>query len=163
MSVTCSSHGISVYSEAGIGTSFNIYLPCFEKTDATQKETRVSQQIPGGHEHILLVDDEESIVQMETRLLQGLGYQVTATTSSTRLRDILLDNPGDFDLIITDMAMPEINGADLAKDLLSIRPDLPIILCTGFSDTINEKIAKSKGASARCISINLTFNLSLLF
>lgn len=136
---------ISVYSEAGVGTSFNIYLPCFETTDAAKKEAMVSQQIPGGQEHILLVDDEEAIVHMETRLLQGLGYQVTATTSSTGLRDIFLDNPDDFDLLITDMAMPDMNGADLAKDLLSIRPDLPIILCTGFSDSINEKIAKSIG------------------
>jgi len=136
---------ISVYSETGMGTSFNIYLPSFETTASTKEEARDSQKIPGGHEHILLVDDEEPIVHMETRLLQGLGYQVTATTSSTRLRDIFLDNPDDFDLLITDMAMPEINGADLAKDLLSKRPDLPIILCTGFSDTINEKIAKSIG------------------
>jgi DNA-binding NtrC family response regulator len=92
-----------------------------------------------------LVDDEEPITHMETKLLEGLGYQVTATTSATRLREIFHDNPENFDLIITDMAMPEINGADLAKDLLSIRADQPIILCTGFSDTINEKAAKSIG------------------
>ena len=82
---------------------------------------------------------------METKLLEGLGYQVTATTSPKRLKDIFIENPEQFDLVITDMAMPEMIGADLAQDILSIRPDLPIILCTGFSDTIDEKKANSIG------------------
>jgi CheY-like chemotaxis protein len=136
---------ISVYSEVDRGTRFNVYLPYFEQTDTAQKESLDSQQITGGHEHVLLVDDEESIVRMETQLLEELGYRVTSATSPTRLWDIFIDSPDNFDLIITDMSMPEINGADLAKDILSIRSDLPIILCTGFSDTIDEKRAKSIG------------------
>ncbi len=152
---------IYVYSEVGKGTSFKIYLPCFETADSAKKETMDSQQIPGGHEHILIVDDEEPIVHMETKLLEGLGYRVTATTSSTRLRNIFLDSPDDFDLIITDMAMPEINGADLAKDLLNIRPDLPMILCTGFSDRINEKIAKSIGIKAFLMKPVILKNLAI--
>jgi PAS domain S-box-containing protein len=136
---------ISVDSETDKGACFNIYLPCFEPTDTGSKNAPGAQEIPGGHEHILLVDDEESIVHMETKLLEGLGYQVTATTSPKRLKDIFIENPEQFDLVITDMAMPEMIGADLAQDILSIRPDLPIILCTGFSDTIDEKKASSIG------------------
>jgi PAS domain S-box-containing protein len=152
---------ISVYSEVDRGTQFNVYLPYSEPTGTDQKESLGSQQIPGGHEHVLLVDDEESIVRMETQLLRGLGYQVTAATSPTRLRDIFIDNPEDFDLIITDMSMPEINGADLAKDILSIRPDLPIILCTGFSDTIDEKKAKSIGIKSFLIKPIVLQNLAI--
>jgi len=152
---------ISVYSEVGRGTRFNIYLPCFETADTVKRETANPQKIPGGHEHILLVDDEESIVHMQTRLLKKLGYQVTATTSSPRLRDIFVDNPEKFDLVITDMAMPELNGADLARDILSIRPGLPIILCTGFSDTIDEGKAISIGIKSFLIKPILLHDLAV--
>jgi len=152
---------ISVYSEVGRGTRFNIYLPCFETAGTVEQEMSNPPHIPGGHEHVLLVDDEESIVQMQTHLLKKLGYQVTANTSPTRLRDIFVDNPETFDLVITDMAMPELNGADLARDFLSIRPDLPIILCTGFSETIDEDKAKSIGIKAFLIKPILLQELAM--
>jgi CheY-like chemotaxis protein len=126
---------ITVYSEPGKGTAFNIYFPLIKKSDG---------YIPGesekilltGNERILFVDDEIPIVKMQRQSLERLGYRVFATTSSTAALDVFTNKPDDFDLVITDMTMPEMTGDRLAAEIKEIRPEIPIILCTGFSGKI---------------------------
>jgi PAS domain S-box-containing protein len=136
---------IAVTSESAKGTIFKVYLPCMKTPITPDKETMPVQRLRRGNEHILLVDDEEAIVQMEKSMLESLGYHVTKTTSSSELLDIFTTRPDDFDLVITDMAMPHMNGSDLARKLLAIRPDIPIILCSGFSENMNKEKARSFG------------------
>ncbi len=135
---------ISVYSEPGEGSTFQVYLPCIE-TDEIRPAGELQKEISGGNERILVVDDEKSIVLMEQRMLENLGYQVTATGNCLEALQLFVAGPDDFDLIITDMTMPRMTGAELAQKILSIRPDIPIVLCTGFSELINEKKAKAIG------------------
>lgn len=93
----------------------------------------------------MIVDDEPTIVDLMLRMLDSLGYTTTAFTSSVKALEAYTDNPGSFDLLITDMTMPDLTGAVLAKKILTIQPDLPIILCTGFSELMDEEQAKSLG------------------
>jgi signal transduction histidine kinase/DNA-binding response OmpR family regulator len=135
---------ISVYSEPGKGTVFNLYFPCIAAAGETG-EARSDELLPGGNERILVVDDEEFIVRIEQFILENLGYRITATTSSKEALRIFAQQPADFDLVITDMTMPHLTGADLARKFLAIRPDIPLILCTGFNAQINEETAKEIG------------------
>jgi PAS domain S-box-containing protein len=135
---------ITVYSESGKGSIFHVYLPRIETGDI-DAEIAAPEALPRGHERVLVVDDEQIIVQMSQRMLEGLGYQVTAMTSSVAALQYFQAQPQAVDLVITDMTMPHITGAQLAQKLLAIKPDLPIILCTGFSELINEKKAKAIG------------------
>ena len=100
---------------------------------------------PRGSERILLVDDEKQIVDLEKTMLGRLGYQVTALSSSVDALQVFQAKPGEFDLVITDMTMPNMTGAELAQKLIEIREDIPIILCTGFSEIINQEKAKALG------------------
>jgi len=139
-----SHHGeIVVYSEKNKGTSFHILLPRLE-TD-TKKEQEHSSPLPHGHEKILLVDDEKSLVNIGTEMLEQLGYKVVGKTNSLKALNAFSAKPEEFDLIITDQTMPHLTGAELAKKIFLIRPDIPIILCTGFSEVISEEKAKSIG------------------
>jgi PAS domain S-box-containing protein len=135
---------ISVYSEPGKGSSFHVYLPRIE-TGPVDSEPVVGQALPGGTEQVLVVDDEQVIMQMMQRMLKDLGYRVTAMTSGMEALQYFRAQPDKVDLVITDMTMPHITGAQLAQKLLAVKPDLPIILCTGFSELINEKKAKAIG------------------
>jgi len=103
------------------------------------------EPLPRGDERILLVDEEPVIVRMLERVLDILGYRVTVFSSSMEALASYTKNPDKFDLVITDMTMPEMSGIDLTRALLTLRPELPIILCTGFSEAINEAQAKSFG------------------
>jgi len=94
------------------------------------------------------VDDETMLVDMSGQILQRLGYQVTACTSSLEALQHFQKDPAAFDLVITDMTMPRMTGKELAVELLKINPQLPIILCTGFSETITEEAAKRLGIQA---------------
>jgi len=140
------SHGgdIKVYSEPGKGTVFNVYFPLIE---AKPVEPRIvsTEPIQKGSECILLVDDEEPIVRMVKQTLERLGYQVATRTGSVDALEAFRANPDKFDLVITDMSMPNMSGVELAPRLLEIRADIPIILCTGFSEMINENKAKALG------------------
>ena len=100
---------------------------------------------PGGTEKILLVDDEESILEMEKKLLIRMGYQVTSCVSSIEALEIYRSDPAQYDLVISDMAMPELPGDKLAVELIKIRPDIPILLCSGFSDGLSEEKTASLG------------------
>ncbi|MEA1969674.1 MAG: ATP-binding protein, partial [Thermodesulfobacteriota bacterium] len=135
---------IHVYSEPGKGTQFHVYLPLAEAVKE-QPAANVETPIQGGTEHILFVDDEELILQMETVMLERLGYQVTSRTSSLEALEAFRQNPDKFDMVITDMAMPNMSGDKLSVELTKIRPDIPVLLCTGFSETMSEEKAVSLG------------------
>jgi two-component system cell cycle sensor histidine kinase/response regulator CckA len=142
-------HGgtITVSGEVGKGAVFDVYLPCVD-LPAIVTEIPSDRPLPGGRERILLVDDDHAICIMARLMLESLGYAITATSNSTEALVMFQDNPKGFDLVITDMAMPKKTGMELAYQILRIRPGMPIILCTGFSDHVNEERAKDAGISA---------------
>jgi len=136
--------GISVYSELGVGTAFHLYFPVFTTEPvAAAIETKL---IPRGHgERILLVDDEEALTQMGKQILDQLGYTVTTTNSVMAAVAIVRAQTKPFDLVITDLAMPIMDGIKLGGQLLKIQPDLPIILTTGFSGLITAEKLRALG------------------
>ncbi len=136
---------ISVESELGKGTTFSIFFPAVEKEAVVETET--GEELPTGDERILFVDDEESLVKMGQQRLERLGYKVDATTSPVEALELFGSKPDQFDLVITDLTMPKLTGDVLVKEILNIRPDIPVILCTGFSDKIDEKKATAIGAA----------------
>ncbi|MBT5545902.1 MAG: response regulator [Desulfobacula sp.] len=142
--VTAMGGAIQVYSEPGKGTQFYVYFP-IEKNSSEEQNTPATEPIQGGTERILLVDDEEAILTMEKLMLERLGYPVTSRTSSLEALEAFRTNPDKFDLIITDMQMPNMSGDKLSAELTKIRPDIPILLCTGFSETMSEEKAASLG------------------
>jgi CheY-like chemotaxis protein/anti-sigma regulatory factor (Ser/Thr protein kinase) len=142
---------ISVYSELGKGTCFKIYLPIPPVTGKTTQEVTTPIEVPMGTEHLLIVDDEKPIVYLIKVMLERYGYQVTSTSESPEALRAFKQFPELFDMVITDYAMPKMNGIDLAKELLKIRPDLPILLCTGFNDSENQTKALQSGIKA-CIN-----------
>jgi CheY-like chemotaxis protein len=135
---------ILVDSEPGQGTTFSVYLP-EAKVEGGKADHSVFVPISGGDEHILVVDDEKTIVLMLEEALKTLGYQVTVRTDSEETLQLFKQNPDSFDLLITDMSMPKLTGADLAREILAIRPGLPIILCSGFRFKVDEQKAKALG------------------
>jgi signal transduction histidine kinase/ActR/RegA family two-component response regulator len=135
---------IKIYSEPGKGTSVNIYMPCIE-ADASIREKSVSEVISSGRERILLVDDEEYIIKMMKEMIERLGYRISAYTSSRIAYDEFRMNPYEYDLVITDQTMPDMVGTELAKELMRIRPNIPVIICTGFSEILSEEKAKAIG------------------
>ena len=138
------SGNIKVYSEPDKGTVFHVYLPVIKSQFETEKTEAVTP-VPKGTERILLVDDEETIVHMEKQMLERLGYDVTERTSSIEALEAFRASPDNFDLVITDMTMPNMTGIQLAPKLLEIKPDIPIIICTGFSAKIDNEKAKAAG------------------
>lgn len=136
---------IFVDSKLGKGAVFTVFLPIIEKRPAL--ETTADDDLPTGNESILLVDDEESIVKMGRKRLERLGYKVESTTSPLQALDLFRSRSDQFDLVITDLTMPQKTGDKLLKEILNIRPDTPIILCTGFSEKMNKEKAKEIGAA----------------
>ena len=137
---------IDFYSERGMGTVFHVFLP--RANNAGAEASPAEEEIRGGEGRILLIDDEEVLVRVEERMLQRLGYQVTAKTDSLEALAAFQRQPDAYDLVITDHTMPRMTGADLAREMLLIRPDLPVILCTGFSETMDEVQARDIGIGA---------------
>jgi PAS domain S-box-containing protein len=135
---------ILVHSEPGEGTTFRVSLPLVRPT-AEQTNSKVAATYATGTERLLLVDDEEAIVQLLTELFEGLGYRVTSHCSSIEALAAFKTNPAAFDFVFTDMTMPAMTGIELAEKLIAIRPDIPIVLCTGFNDKITDEKAKSIG------------------
>jgi len=130
---------IRVDSGPGKGTKFHVYLPVIE---AFEEKTQVkTQPFQKGNEHVLLVDDQKDVVDIEQQLLEAIGYQVTSKTSGVDALDAFRANPDSFDLVITDMTMPNITGDRLARELKKTRPDIPVILCTGFSEAMSKEKA----------------------
>ncbi|MCF8067446.1 MAG: PAS domain S-box protein [Desulfobacterales bacterium] len=135
-----------VCSEAGSGTTFNIYLPLIKKTDDVEFRS-LKPEIQAGYEHILLVDDEPSITRLVTLILERLGYTVTARVSSIEALEVFKKNPDKFAMIISDMSMPHMTGDQLAHKVRQIRPEMPIIICTGFSEQANKENAEEIGVN----------------
>ena len=137
---------ISVYSEPGKGSTFHVYLPAIERGE--ESETWSEESIPTGNECILFIDDEQPIVNLGKQMLERLGYDVVTETDSIEALKLVQSNPDRFDLIITDMTMPNMTGEALAIELMRLKPNIPIILCTGFSRKITGKKAKAIGIRA---------------
>ena len=138
-------HGgvITVASQLGQGTRFDVYLPVVDARDESMRQ--VEHALERGDERILVVDDEPFQVDLVARLLSSLGYAVTTAAASREALERFRNAPADFDLVITDMTMPELTGDRLAREILAIRPNMPLILCTGYSEAIDETKAKRLG------------------
>ncbi len=137
---------ITVYSEPGRGSIFKVYLP---KADiGAEGNEEILKPIPRGKERILFVDDEEFIVHSVKNMLQRLGYKVTAVTDSREALKLFSTDPSQFDLVITDQSMPFLTGESLGAELMRIRRDVPVILCTGYVDFISSERAAQMGFRA---------------
>jgi len=137
---------VKVSSMPGKSTTFMVYLPVVKSQFESQ--VKYEEPVATGSERILLVDDELAIVEMGKQTLGSLGYEVTARTSSYEALELFKAKPDRFDLVITDMTMPNLTGDDLAKELIRIKPDIPIIICTGYSARINKEQALAMGIRA---------------
>jgi PAS domain S-box-containing protein len=135
---------VTLQSKEGIGTEFSVYFPHLRETEEEQQAEETAF-IVGGKETILVVDDEEVLVDIETKMLTGLGYRVLGMTKSPEALELFRTRPDRFDLVITDMTMPKMTGFELVRELLLIRPDVPVILCTGFSELVTREQAMSLG------------------
>ena len=137
---------IAADSKMGKGTVFTVHLPISKKRTSCQLFD--SEALPSGTEHILFVDDEDQIARIGSRILESLGYAVTTRTLSTEALSLFRSKPDDFDLVITDMTMPNMTGDIFSAELMKIRSDIPIILCTGYSKRISNQAAKELGIKA---------------
>lgn len=132
-----------VHSEVGRGTTFFVYFPVTELPVECLEDQETDW--PRGSERVLLVDDEPAIVSMGEQWLSRLGYQVTAVGSSVEALERFRRNPQAFDLVITDQTMPLLPGSELTREILKLRPEMPVILCTGYSSMVNEEVAEAIG------------------
>jgi CheY-like chemotaxis protein len=140
------SHGgaISMQSDLGVGTTFSIYLPGVDRGEATQSE-QIKIDLRGGGERILFVDDEKSLAEIVPAFLGNLGYEVVATTGSLDALRLFTKNPECFDMVITDMTMPHMTGLEMSGKMLALRGDIPIILCTGYHESVTWNEVKKRG------------------
>ncbi len=137
---------IRVESEIGKGSAFQVYLP---QVDLSASKPVEYSAIPrGGSERILFVDDEKMLVDVGEQILRRLGYDVVSRTSSLEALELFKARPKDFDLVISDQTMPGMTGDALASELMKLNPEIPVILCTGYSQMIDQRRAKEKGIRA---------------
>ena len=134
---------ITVQSRAGKGSEFQIYLPRVEASELPGGTE--APAVENGQESLLFVDDEEWLVDMWKEILESLGYRMTVTTKPLEALKMFKERPHDFDLVITDQSMPQMTGLELAQELMELRPELPIILVTGFSQVVTPEKAKAAG------------------
>jgi CheY-like chemotaxis protein len=155
------SHGgaMAVDSTLGEGTTFTLYLPQMAQ-DAAPPSAPPAPVVPQGKGRLLLVDDEEVLARLGQALLERLGYEVAAYSSSLAALEAFQAEPSRFDLIITDQTMPVMTGATLVAELRHIRPDIPIILCTGFSHLMNAEKAEALGVDAFVLKPGVTQDLA---
>jgi len=137
---------ITVESELNKGSTFTVYFP--KISGALETDAVSDDEVPTGSERILFVDDEEALVEMGEDILAELGYEVTSRMSSTEALALFKRDPSRFDLVITDQTMPGMTGVELAKEVLAIRADMPIIMCTGFSHLVDADKARAAGIKA---------------
>jgi CheY-like chemotaxis protein len=141
-------HGgyIQAQSEVGFGTTFNLLFPVAESEAVI--ETSEKDLLPTGNETILLVDDEKALIDLGRDLLERLGYRVETRASSIDAIEAFKVNPQKYDLILSDITMPKMTGDELARHIKTIQPDIPIILCSGFSNRIDELTLETLGVNA---------------
>ena len=140
--------GLTIDSKPGKGSIFNVYFPLAVNEKNGREDPITAEELPIGNERILLVDDEKAMVDAVQSMLERLGYHVTVRTSSIEALEAFKNKLDAFDLIITDQTMPNMTGREFAEEIMSIRQDIPIILCTGYSEQIDETKAKAMGISA---------------
>jgi CheY-like chemotaxis protein len=138
---------ITVESQPGGGTVFQVFLPILER-DEIDLPRVTTTQIPRGQGRILLVDDEPALTNMGQQILINLGYEAEALSSSATALEHFRQHPQGYDLAILDLTMPQMSGVELAREILQIRPDLPIILTSGFAEQLSQKESKSAGIRA---------------
>jgi PAS domain S-box-containing protein len=134
---------VTVESDVGKGATFHVYLPTIKRELTANEE--IATPLPMGCEHILLVDDEQPLVEIGKQMLERLGYSVATRTSSIEALELFRTNPNRFDLIITDIVMPNMSGDKLAQKILELRNDIPIVLCTGYSEKFTRQNASEMG------------------
>ena len=155
-----SCHGrIIVHSKQGHGTTFQIYLPIIKEPEEIIQKKGI-RALPTGNERIIIVDDDNSIAQMLKMVLEKLGYKVTALTDSLNALALFRETPDDFDLVLTDMTMPDMSGDQLAKEILKINPEIPIIICTGFNENITQEKAIAIGVKGLLMKPVTSFELT---
>ncbi len=137
-------NGVIEVKNGAKGTTFNVYLPLLDIAPVAV-ETAGPLSLPRGQGNILFIDDEKPLVQFSKEILEYLGYTVTAKTDSIKALEVFKQTPDLFDLVITDQTMPNMTGLDLATKILAVRPDLPIVLCTGFGTETTEEKARTAG------------------
>ena len=135
---------ITVYSEPGKGTTFHIFLPGVRQKEKNHNTT-VELSKNGAGERVLFVDDDPALVTMGERMLEKLGYTVKVSTQSPEAFEAFHKDPDQFDIVICDYIMPDMTGLELAKKIKKIRADIPIIICTGFSESIYKSNFKALG------------------
>ncbi|KAF0188515.1 MAG: PAS domain [Desulfobulbaceae bacterium] len=135
---------ITVHSELGKGTSFHVFIPRVAEKSA-EVEKALPLPTPSGAERIVAVDDEKMITSLFQAIFKRFGYEGIVFNSSTEALEYISQTPDALDMLITDMTMPQMNGLDLSRKVLALRPDLPIILCTGYSELVNEEKAREAG------------------
>jgi len=136
---------ISVYSEVGRGTSFNIYFPAAKGSESSRTE-HLTRNFPlGDGEHVLFVDDEPSLIECGQKMLQRLGYRVTTANSGSAALELIRSRPKTFDCIITDFTMPDLSGTALARECRTLIPTTPIILMSGYCGVLTADALRSQG------------------
>lgn len=136
---------IAVQSTVGEGATFTLHLPATPPAPAPQVATPGEDELPGGTERILVVDDEPTIARTSGRILERLGYRVSTCTSGAEALDLVRNGPDGFHLVITDLIMPNLPGDQLAAELVKLRPQLPIILCTGYIERLQQASLRDLG------------------
>ena len=142
-----SSYGgaVTAYSQPGQGTSFQLYFPAVDAVEKTAGPTQAPSARSGNQENILYVDDEEGLVALGTVFLERLGYQVTGHVDASAALDDFRSRPAEFAAVITDLSMPRMSGFELARQLRSLRPDLPILMTSGYVRPEDQKAAEALG------------------
>ena len=135
---------LKIDSIAGEGTSFEVYLPAVEP-ELEKGGQRTLRAVPLGRGRILFVDDEFALMDVGRQMLTRLGYQVLALSNPREALITFVDRPGQFDVVITDMTMPQMSGVELARRMMEVRPDIPVILCTGYSEHVDKEKAEKLG------------------
>ena len=129
---------ITVCNSEEKGAKFSVYLPIIHTTQ--RASVQLEAVVPGGNERVLVVDDEPPLADLSKKIMERYGYRVSTRTSSIEALELFKSQPGDYDLVVTDMTMPNMTGDVLARKLMAIRPDIPVVICTGYSEKITQEL-----------------------